>query len=145
MFTIRESRPSDAEDLAALNRAFNGVGRDAAGIRELLAAPSTSETVLVAEAEGGLVGFLCLQTLHSICYDHPWVEVTELYVLPDHRGQGVGRALIDGAETRAASSGASELVLRTNSENARARSLCRRVGFDAADHVVYRRRYSGAV
>lgn len=143
MITIREAKPGDADELATLNRAFNGVDRDRDRIRQFLLEPSSEETVLVGEDAGNIIGFLCLQTLRSMCYDSAWVEITELYVVPGHRGRGIGEALVRDAEVRAKNAGASEMLLRTNSENGRAQALCRRAGLEAASHVVFRRSYSG--
>lgn len=142
MIIVREASALDADRLAALNDAFNAVARDVHRIRESLA-EALPETVLVAEEAGTVIGFLCLQTLRSVCYDAPWVEITELYVAATHRGRGAGQALLRQAEVRAAKAGASELLLRTNNENVAAKALVKRMGLDAAPQVVFRRLYAG--
>jgi ribosomal protein S18 acetylase RimI-like enzyme len=141
MVTVRDARVADADVLALLNRAFNGVTRDDEHIRHALQAQGSTEAVLVAEEAGAVVGFLCLQTLQSICYDAPWVEITELYVAPSHRGHGAGCALVREAERRAVKAGASELLLRTNTRNGPAHSLFNRVGLEPAPQLVFRRSY----
>jgi len=80
-----------------------------------------------------------------MCYDLPWVEITELYVAPTHRRRGAATALLREAEVRAADTGASELLARTNTKNGPAQTLLRRIGLDAAPHVVFRRTYVAAV
>lgn len=143
MITIREASAPDADRLAALNRAFNGVERDAERIRHSLLAAASSETVLVAEEAGTVIGFLCLQTLCSMCYEAPWVEITELYVAPTRRGLGTGQALVRQAEVRAEEAGVSELLVRVNNRNAAAKALFKRMGLDPARHAVFRRCYAG--
>jgi ribosomal protein S18 acetylase RimI-like enzyme len=145
MITVREATALDADQVAALNHAFNAVEREVHRIRQSLLAETSPETVLVAEEAGAVIGFLCLQTLRSVCYDAPWVEITEVYVAPTHRGRGAGQALVRQAEVRAEKAGASELLLRTNHRNAAAQTLFKRMGLDAAPHVVFRRFYAGAV
>ena len=139
---IREARPSDAEVLAALNKEFNGVVRGAGQLRESLATSGSRETVLVAEDAGMVVGFACLQIHHSVCYDAPWTEITELYVTPDSRGRGVGRALVRELDIRARAMGASELVVRTSIGNEAAKAVFRHAGLNTASHVVFRRSYA---
>ncbi|TXR56746.1 GNAT family N-acetyltransferase [Quadrisphaera setariae] len=58
-----------------------------------------------------------------------WVD--QLYVLTDHQGRGVGRALLDRA--KAASSG--DLQLWTFAGNARARAFYERAGFVAEEET----------
>ena len=91
-----------------------------------------------------MVGFLCSQALRSLCYDEPWVEITELYVVPAHRGRGAGRALVGAAMRRAQEAGASEVVLRTNARNSAAQNLFARIGLEAAPQLVFRTFFRGA-
>lgn len=144
MITIRRATPSDAKSLAALSHDFNGVLRSPDQVRQALADPSP-ETVVVAEHEGVIVGFLCLQTLRSVCYDEPWVEITELYVASTHRRRGAGASLMREALRLAERAGASEVLLRSNVENVSARALCMRVGLEPASHSVFCRSYVRAV
>lgn len=138
MISVRRARPDDAGRLADLNRAFNGVERAPDGLAAALAAAHATETVLVAEESETLIGFLCLQTLRSMCYEAPWVEITELYVTPAHRGRGAGEALLREAVARATEAGASELLVRTNEANGPAQRLFERVGLERARQRVFR-------
>lgn len=139
MIQIRKATEGDAQSLAELNQAFNGVNRDSDQIRRVLQTGGSSETVLVAEESGTVVGFACFQTLHSICYDLCWTEITELCVTPSRRGCGVGRALVREAIRQAAEAGAAEIVLRTNVKNEAAQSLFTQMGLEPAPHAVFRR------
>lgn len=144
MFDVREATAADADVLAALNAAFNGVPRSGEQIRAQMRTPGRTETTLLADEFGATCGFLCYQVLRSVCYGAPWVELTELYVAPEHRGRGAGRALLEEARRRAAEAGASEVLFRTNAANRDARRLFARVGFQVAPHIVYRSTPGGA-
>src|SRR5215831_4130720 len=130
MIQIRKATESDSQSLAELNQAFNSVNRPSDQIRRVLTSGGT-ETVLVAEESGAVVGFACFQTLHSICYDSPWTEITELYVTHTHRRSGVGKALVGEAIRQAQESGASEIMLRTNVKNETAKSLFSQFGLES--------------
>jgi GNAT superfamily N-acetyltransferase len=58
----------------------------------------------------------------------------DLAVLPEHRGHGVGRALLQAAEDHARRKGCCKLTLEVQDDNTRARILYRRFGFE--DFVV---------
>ena len=138
MVQIREARDGDAQRLADFNQEFNGVSRSSGEIGRFLVSDDSAETVLVAEDSAMVIGFLCLQTLHSFCYDVPWVEITELYVAPSHRRCGAGTALVGEAIRKAAQVGATEVVLRTNLMNEAAKALFDQSGLTRAPHVVFR-------
>jgi ribosomal protein S18 acetylase RimI-like enzyme len=144
MITVREATEADAQVLAELNDAFNGVQRSAEQIREQMRAAESAETILLAEELGSTLGFLCFQALGSVCYDTTWVEITELYVVPAHRGHGAGRALVEEAMRRAEEADASELLLRTNVKNSVAQNLFARIGLETAPQIVFRSFLRGA-
>jgi ribosomal protein S18 acetylase RimI-like enzyme len=121
---------------AELNQRFNGSG----GRLEHL--NKGSERVLVAEVDGELVGFACVQINNSACSDSPWAELTELFVDEASRRRGVGAALVSEAERISWKSGCQELVLRTRTSNHQARALFESCGYEEAAHVVYRKRRS---
>jgi ribosomal protein S18 acetylase RimI-like enzyme len=137
MVQVRKAVSADAELLSELNLAFNGVNRTAERVRQaLLDHEPTTETVLIAEESGLIVGFVCFQTLRSICYDHPWAEITELYVRPSHRRSGAGLTLVSAAITGAEIAGASEVILRVNVKNDAARNLYAKAGLSVLPDVV---------
>src|SRR5688572_12555969 len=137
MIQIRKAVEADAESLSELSLAFNGVSRTVETIKKtLLASQPTAETILVAEESELIVGFACFQTLRSICYEQPWVEITELYVRPSHRRKGTGIALVSAAIAGARDAGASEVVLRVNVKNEAARNLYSKAGMSTHPNVV---------
>lgn len=128
---IRPARPQDAPQLLRLNEAFNGPGdQTLQGISAALEAPGP-ERVFVAEAgeKGNLAGFCCCLLKHSFCYREPSGEITEFFVDPPWRRQGVGRALLECAIEFCRSQGVSELTLLTGEDNFTAQAFYKSLGF----------------
>ena len=123
---IRLATPADAEDLARMNAAFNGVSDSAAQIAARLVACADIETAILAESDGQVGGFACVRVVPCVLY----AELTELYVEPAFRRRGLGRALIAYAEQLALARGASDLVIMTGVGNAAAQALYRAAGYD---------------
>lgn len=65
-------------------------------------------------------------------------EIANIAVAPDHRGHGVGRALLDAALSEAEARGISAVFLEVRDSNRRARELYASRGFE---EVGRRRRY----
>lgn len=130
---IRPAERRDSEGFSELNRRFNGC----AG--ELEARDERTETVIVAEAEGKLVGFACVRVNRTVCSASPSAELTELFVDEASRRHGVGTALVSEAERLSWKNGCSELVLRTRAGNHGARALFDHCGYEEAPHVTYRK------
>ena len=94
----------------------------------LLRGPETC--LLVAEYGGCLVGYACIK-LGAAC-PHGAKSVAELgtlYVQEHFIGQGIGRLLLQAAETEALERAASPLWLTVNAKNARAIAFYARQGY----------------
>lgn len=90
--------------------------------------------VLLAFAEERPVGVaVCFFGL-STFLARPLLNVHDLAVVPEHRGKGVGRALLEGVEARALEHGCCRLTLEVQEDNDPARALYERFGF--TDYVV---------
>jgi GNAT superfamily N-acetyltransferase len=135
---IRPAEQGDAEALARLNRDFNGVTRDAEDVRSCLGSTS-GEFILVATADADLLGFACTLVSRSFCYPEPSAEVTELFVSPSARRQGVGGNLLLACVDLARTFGAKAVHVRTNSRNAAMQALLSGAGFAQADNLVFKR------
>ena len=86
--------------------------------------------VLLAFADDEPVGIaVCFFGLSSF-RARPLLNIHDLAVLPQHHGQGVGQALLKTVEERARRKGCCKLTLEVLDDNARARELYRRFGFD---------------
>ena len=95
---IRIATVQDAEQLEILNNEFNGDGETTLdNIRDSLA-NNKQEIVVIDEQNGELTGFVCVQLKKSFCYDDYMPEITEVYVKPHHRRNGIARAMITYAE-----------------------------------------------
>jgi GNAT superfamily N-acetyltransferase len=89
--------------------------------------------VFVAELDGRAVGFVQLYpTFTSIGAKRAWI-LNDLYVTPDARRRGVGRALMEAARQMAEETGAAWLELATAKDNERARTLYRGCGYKLDD------------
>lgn len=95
---VRIATVQDAEQLDLLNNEFNGEGETTlANIRSSLA-NNKQEVIVVDEQNGELTGFVCVQLKKSFCYDDYMPEITEVYVKPKYRRNGIARAMITYAE-----------------------------------------------
>jgi GNAT superfamily N-acetyltransferase len=140
---VRRLAPGDSlEDLTALlHRAYAELL--AMGLRYV----ATHQTVevtrqrvaegerWVAEMEGRVVGTVTFQpaaaTHGGDVYDRPDVaSVHMLAVEPTVRRRGIGRALLERAESRARETGAAELALDTSERAAHLVALYRRWGYE---------------
>jgi GNAT superfamily N-acetyltransferase len=119
-FEVRAAEPGEEEGiLVAYEWLFAPPGskpgqweptRAAVALRQAI--DSHDCAVLIAEEPGGELIGICTgyQDLHSVRYGYrAWVE--DLAVHPDHRSQGVGKALLDAAKDWARERGATHLEL----------------------------------
>lgn len=65
--------------------------------------------------------------------DSTTAEVKRMYVAPDRRGGGIGRAVLERLEETARGLGVKRLVLETGIHQAAAIALYRRAGFSEID------------
>ena len=102
--------------------------------------------VFVADAGGRLVGFLELDFRKYApgCAASPVPFIEGWYVEPAMRGRGVGRALIDAAETHARASGHREIASDAELENAGGIAAHGAVGYEEVERTVcFRKSLSG--
>lgn len=128
---VRKASPQDATALAPLlgelgypvsaaeltNRMQRLVGRN-------------DQAVLMAEDESGALGLLALHVFPLLAYEQDVAMIMALVVTERARGTGVGRQLIDRAESIAKSSGASRLLVTTHNRRADAHAFYERLGFE---------------
>jgi GNAT superfamily N-acetyltransferase len=94
--------------------------------------------VIGAFVDVNLVGF-CHHLFHrSTWADGPYCYLEDLFVSPDSRGSGAGRALIEATADIARAAGAENLYWHTRTGNATARALYDQVASRQVD-VVYER------
>jgi GNAT superfamily N-acetyltransferase len=97
---IRPATPADAPAIARLIRELaeyeklsHALDLDEAALARDLFGPSPAAEVLVAEADGAVVGFALYFANYSTFRTKPGIYLEDLFVLPAHRGQGHGKAL----------------------------------------------------
>ena len=96
---IRLATENDATQLDILNCEFNGEGETSLENIIHSLKNNKQEVIVVAEVDGMLVGFICVQLKKSFCYDDFMPEITEVYVKEDYRKRGIASAMITFAET----------------------------------------------
>jgi ribosomal protein S18 acetylase RimI-like enzyme len=130
---VRRARPEDAEAVGRLLHDFNtefdeptpGPRALAERMRGLIA---SGETVVLLVGEGP-DGLAVLRFRPSIWSDALECYLAELYVAPDRRGRGLGRALMEEALRVARQEGADYMDLGTSEDDTAARGLYESLGF----------------
>lgn len=144
---IREYRPEDAAQLEARNVELQDFQRriDPYQLDGQTLAPryvaymfercaETDGKVFVAELDGQVVGFISVwakvkaTAIEEEAYEFAYVS--DLAVMPDYRGRGIGKALLRAAEDYAVEQGATILRLGVLAKNEVARKLYHDYGFE---------------
>jgi GNAT superfamily N-acetyltransferase len=119
---VRDAQEADAPQLASLLRsigwfsALSGmsdvelVGNVGEHLRALVDAPDSTTLVAVTD-DGEITGYANVHWLTALFMPAPEGYLSELFVRPEARGQGIGRSLLDHVEAVAASRGAHRLML----------------------------------
>lgn len=136
---IRLAVPGDAGQLFGLNERFNGPSLSTVEDMERSLSENTQELVVVADQEGVLAGFVCVQVKRSFCYERPTAEITEVFVDEGYRRRGLARELLDFAERAAAErfGPLDGLTVLTGEDNLPARALYEGAGFRLEGEAVY--------
>ena len=101
-------------------------------VREWVARSAVTGELLVARgADGRAVGFVGF-ALDREGYERDGVRgtVSNLFVTPDRRGEGIGADLLDAAERALAAAGAERVALEALADNERARAFYADRGYD---------------
>jgi ribosomal protein S18 acetylase RimI-like enzyme len=131
---VRRAERSDADAIGRLlddfNREFDeptpGATALAERVRQLLDAGDT----VILLGGGRPDGLAVLRFRLSIWLEGLECYLAELYVVPDRRGQGLGRALMEAAMDVARAEGATYMELGTGEDDVAARALYESLGFD---------------
>lgn len=153
MFQIRPYRRDDAKDLqkcfTELQRFENAIERNRTDgrivgetyIRQMLEiCQEKNGRIFIAEQDGKVVGYAFARIER-----HPerifttlteYVYVQDLVLLPDARGKGMGRKLLQEVEQYALDSGMRTILLTVLSKNPSAKKFYRKSGFTELDIVM---------
>ena len=136
-WTIRQAKPDELDTIAALivdayaqyaahmsPDAWSSFANEIANVRGRM----SDAELLVAELDGRIIG--------SVTVFSGWRGTQEgtagvrlLAVPPEHRGSGLGRALLEACVDRAREAGKTRLVMTTTQEMGVLRDLTERMGF----------------
>jgi GNAT superfamily N-acetyltransferase len=114
--TIRPFDPADEPLLFGLARLDRGADRRTLAVLE-------QETVFVAEVDGEPAGYVALERTSEA------VRIDQLFVSPEHEGEGVGRQLLEHAEGYAIFERAAALQVVCPGHDRRAHEFYRGRGF----------------
>ncbi|WP_417702264.1 GNAT family N-acetyltransferase [Pseudomonas sp.] len=110
--TIRPATPDDAElilrfitELAIYEKAEHEVKTDAAGIRDSLFAEGSTAHGLICENDGQPIGYAVYFFNYSTWLGKHGLYLEDLYVSPEARGLGAGKALLRHLAQRAVERG----------------------------------------
>ncbi|WP_369934643.1 GNAT family N-acetyltransferase [Xanthomonas tesorieronis] len=81
-------------DLARYERAEDAVQTDEAGLRASLFGPGATAHALICEADAQPIGYAVYFYNYSTWLGRNGLYLEDLYVAPDHRGSGAGKALL---------------------------------------------------
>lgn len=140
---VRIATVQDAAQLEILNNEFNGEGETTLeNIRASLAG-NKQEIVVVDETDGELTGFVCVLLKKSFCYDDYMPEITEVYVKPQYRRNGIARAMITYAEEYCNSHyPLHKFELLTGIENDGAQSVYAKLGYSEDGELHLAKRFA---
>ncbi|WGI25040.1 GNAT family N-acetyltransferase [Halomonas alkaliantarctica] len=135
MNTIRSATINDLDALTRLldgYRQFYQQPSDVDAARAFLRqrfGQADSRILVSEDAEGGLTGFVQLYPgVSTVGLNARWT-LNDLFVLPECRDKGTGRALMEAATQLAHDHGVSRLILMTQVENERAQHLYESLGW----------------
>ncbi len=143
MIRTRLADYGDATDLDRVIRILDAYACDPMGGSEALAeavkatlrrdlpAIPGAFTVLAFDGDAAVGAAICFMGYGTFAAK-PLVNVHDLSVVPEHRGKGVGAALLQGVEVRARELGCVKVTLEVRDDNPAAR-LYRREGFTDGD------------
>jgi ribosomal protein S18 acetylase RimI-like enzyme len=138
---ITRAEQSDAEALLRAQLAEHDIPLSAAGITravaEIFIRPERG-AILLAKCGATSIGmaFLTYSWTPEIGGLNAWLE--ELYVLPAHRGHGVGTQLVQAALAHARAHGCAAVDLEVEHSHARAANLYSRLGFNELPRRTFR-------
>lgn len=133
--TFPVPQTKDLDRLVALMRAFSldqhtpfDEPRTRANIRSLTLDETYAAIRMIQDA-GVVVGYLVVTFGFSFEFGGPDAFIDEIYVVPAHRGRGLGRQAVAEAERLCEARDVRALHLEMDADNAAALRVCRSAGF----------------
>jgi GNAT superfamily N-acetyltransferase len=146
-YTLREANSADLETIVAFTLEEAREAEDAdvnlESVRRGIAAAFTDPPLArywVAEAgDGRIVGSTSVVTEWSDFHGGHYWWVQSVFIVPEHRGQGLLELLLEHLVRTARQAGALDLRLYVHDSNERAVRAYRRCGFTDAPYLIMRR------
>lgn len=127
--SVREALPSDASRITALCGQL-GYEVPLVHVERFLASPRADKALFVAVVpRAGVVGWIGVAESWTLI-SSARAEIEGLVVEDEYRSNGIGRMLVDAAETWARRRGCTTLRLLSNVVRERAHAFYRRLGYD---------------
>lgn len=136
MISLRRAQKSDLFALAAMVEALadhhgDKSANNATKLDRDLFGDMPWATAFVAETGGELIGYALLYPTYRATEGERGMELHHLYVKQDHRGEGIGRHLVDKARAHARSLNCDYLALGAATGNIRAYKFYQGLDFKA--------------
>ncbi len=96
-----------------------------------------SALVLFAVSHGNYVGICTCFYAYSTFLAKPLLNIHDIYVSPEHRAKGIGKLLIQRAESVALAKNCGKITLEVRKDNLNARDLYKSQGYSEAPHSMF--------
>lgn len=138
---IRLATIEDAPQLFRLNEQFNGKGVTTLERIEESLLTNSQETVVVAEIDGVIAGFVCIRIKSSFCYSENYAEISEVYVHEKYRRQKIASRMIEFSEEYCMRSRPlHNFELKTGEDNLAAQALYSTLGYHRSSEIILSKR-----
>lgn len=138
---IREGVVSDAQILAQLLGDLDYPNTpEAIAERVVKMATNQDSCLLVAEADGKVVGFISLHYIPQIALAGEFCRISYLCVSDQCRGSGIGQKLLDEAERLAAERGCDRMEVHSHTRRVRAHQFYARAQYEESPKYLLKKR-----
>ncbi len=145
-FVLRDAEPRDAEEifrlvvaLAVYEKMLDKVSANAADFRTQLFGPKPRAHAMVAEISGRIVGMAIFFFNFSTFHGKPGLYLEDIFVEPECRGSGIGRAFFAKLAHRALAEGCSRMEWSVLDWNAPSIAFYRSLGAVGMDEWTVQR------
>jgi ribosomal protein S18 acetylase RimI-like enzyme len=141
MTTIRKAEPSDAKFILLLLEQLGYPDFDENDVKEKINRyDRTGYCMLVAEKEKGVIGFISLHWFDLVHWKGKLGRITAFCVDQNHRSQGIGKKMLQAAESILLGEGCIKLEVTSNLNRADAHAFYLKAGYieDSRRFVKYR-------
>lgn len=143
-YTIREANRADIDTLVAFTLQEAREAEDAKksvdavtrGVESSIEDPRLATYWVAESSDGRVVASISVVTEWSNFHGGYYWWIQSLFIVPEHRGQGLVELLLENLVNAAGVAGAFDLRLYAHKSNQRALQAYRRCGFKAAPYVI---------